>query len=346
MKVLIVFGTRPELIKLIPIIKELNNKNIDFDLCSTSQHKEILDEIIKNEKLIVKYKLIRKEVNLNSMTSAMINDIGDILSDNNYTCCIVQGDTASAYAGAVASFLSKKSVYYVESGLRTFDLESPFPEEGFRKMISHIATHNFAVNDESKMNLENESLKNISVVGNTIIDFIIDDKSEISDSNKCLITIHRRENLGLIDNIFEEFKKFITSHKELNFIFTMHPNPLIRDKAKEYFKNISNIELADSLYVRDFYKLLKQCTFVITDSGGVQEECVFLNKKICVIRSHTERMTRGINLVDPKEKAIYEKIQHIYSSNIKFTYNGEFGDGTAAIKIVKKVGELECKKLQ
>jgi UDP-N-acetylglucosamine 2-epimerase (non-hydrolysing) len=325
-KIAIFYGTRPEYLKLKNIIKLIpNNKK---DVFFIAQHKEL----IKNNFFSKKINILKNRSGLNRLNS-IISQIINRANLKNYHSVIIQGDTATTLAVAIVAFNFKKKIIYVESGLRSFDFLNPFPEEGYRQMISRIADINLCPTKLSKKNLQNEKVKGkIFVTGNTGLDNLVDIKKKSLYSNIVLITLHRRENIPLLSEWFYEINKIAERHKNLNFILPIHANPEIH-RVK---KILTNVKVVNYLTHEKLLFFLIKSRFVITDSGGIQEEASFLNKKTIVCRSTTER-PEGIKsghlflCKNPKLLGrLCSKIIKKYRINKKCPY----GNGKSSIKIV------------
>lgn len=280
--ILIAFGTRPEWIKIKPLIQKLQN-NISYKLVCTGQHNELIDHSI-NQYNIVKLNINSNlENRLDNIVTSILNNCGWLFKD--ITHVIVQGDTTSALAIALAAFHRKIPIIHLEAGLRSWDLNNPYPEEFNRVTITNMASIHLCPTKQNALNirLERGSRDTAHVVGNTVLDNLVG--IEPSINNQILITLHRRENLDIIKEWFAAIENIAQQHKELEFIFPMHPNPKIT-KHKDILKNVKVIE---PLNYNDFISLLSKCGLVITDSGGIQEEASFLKKKCIVCRNNTER---------------------------------------------------------
>lgn len=280
--ILIAFGTRPEWIKIKPLIQKLQN-NISYKLVCTGQHNELIDHSI-NQYNIVKLNINSNlENRLDNIVTSILNNCGWLFKD--ITHVIVQGDTTSALAIALAAFHRKIPIIHLEAGLRSWDLNNPYPEEFNRVTITNMASIHLCPTKQNALNirLERGSRDTAHVVGNTVLDNLVG--IEPSINNQILITLHRRENLDIIKEWFAAIENIAKQHKELEFIFPMHPNPKIT-KHKDILKNVKVIE---PLNYNDFISLLSKCGLVITDSGGIQEEASFLKKKCIVCRNNTER---------------------------------------------------------
>lgn len=329
MKIIIAYGTRPEYLKIKPLIEYDNS----IDTLRILQHEDIIDFGNPTHKIQIDKKCNNR---LNNIFSEIFLKIENILI--NYDAILVQGDTATVAACAIAAFNLKKKIIYLESGLRSFDFENPYPEEAYRQMVSRIANINLCPTNLSKQNLESEKIQGeIFVVGNTSLDNLINIKEKTSYSDKVLITLHRSENLSKLDSWYKEIDKISRKHKNIEFIYPVHPNPFIVEKAKK----LKNVKLLDPLPHHDLLNIMKDCKLIITDSGGIQEEASFLNKKVIVCRKTTERPeaieTGHIKLCeDPKYLYyIFEKLIKNYSINFECPY----GDGKSTEKIFKILNE-------
>lgn len=328
MKILIAYGTRPEYLKIKPLL--YFQKTDTLRIC---QHGDIIDfgnptHIIKIDK--------KCDNRLNNIFSEIFNKLENIL--NNYDAILIQGDTATVAACAIAAFNLKKKIIYLESGLRSFDFQNPFPEEAYRQMVSRIADINLCPTNLSKQNLENEKvLGKIFVVGNTSLDNLVHIKDHSNYLNKVLITLHRSENLDKLDLWYEQIDKIAFKHKDLEFIYPIHPNPLIVEKSKV----LKNIKVINALSHLELLTVMKDCKLIITDSGGIQEEASFLNKKVIVCRKTTERpeaiKTGHITLCkDPNDlQFLFQEILSNYFINSECPY----GDGRSSEKIFKILNE-------
>lgn len=324
--ILFCFGTRPEWLKIKPIIKKYKN----YKLLFTGQHEDLLQNIK------VDYK-----ININKNTNRLDEIISECLSqfpNEGYDAILVQGDTCSALACAIAGFNRRKKIYYLEAGLRTYDLEHPYPEEAYRQMISRISDINFCPTNLSKFNLNNEKTKGeCYVVGNTILDNLIKYKSKCKYEDKVLITLHRRENHHWMDKWFLELDQLAEKYPHIQFILPIHPNPNVL-KHKNLLQNVKVIE---PLQYKDLLNLLVKCKLVITDSGGLQEEGSFLNKKVIVCREVTERPeainTNHLHLcLSPSSlKNIFNDLINDYIINEDCPY----GDGFSSDRIIKIINE-------
>jgi UDP-N-acetylglucosamine 2-epimerase (non-hydrolysing) len=329
MKILFCLGTRPEWLKIKPLINLMDKS--EYDLFFTGQHEDLLNNVEFDYKVSVTNKNNRLD---DIMISCMSN-----FPNQNYDYVLVQGDTGSALGCALASYNRKIKLIHLEAGLRTYDLENPYPEEAYRQIISRISDINFCPTNLSFENLISEKVTGkIFVVGNTVLDNIVDLKDKTNYGNDVLITLHRRENHDIMDKWFESLNKITEKYKELNFILPIHPNPNVQKYRHILNKNI---KVVDPLIHNDLLNILVGCRFVITDSGGIQEEATFLNKKSIVCRKTTER-PEGINTghiilcENPSDLILYvDNIIKDYNINTECPY----GDGHSSEKILNIIRE-------
>jgi UDP-N-acetylglucosamine 2-epimerase (non-hydrolysing) len=364
-KVSIIFGTRPEAIKMAMIVKAFEKRpNIDLNVCFTGQHKEMVLPLINFFGLTIHYSLdlMRTNQSLAGLTSKSIEAIDEYLDKVKPDLVIVQGDTTTAMSAATAAFYRKIKIGHVEAGLRTHDINSPFPEEFNRVIISKIADFHFAPTKQSLQNLIQEKVKtsSIFVTGNTVIDALLFTKEKIgnhiSDFLKTeypwlgkrkpfiLITGHRRENFGIgFENMCFAIKELAKKFKQFDFIYPVHLNPNVQKPVKDILSDEDNIYLIHPLDYINFTSLLSNCYFVLTDSGGVQEEAPSFGKPVLVMRDNTERqeaITAGVALLvgTDKEKIVSEASRLIEDKEFyKKMSNTEnpFGLGNSAEKIVE-----------
>lgn len=325
MKILICLGTRPEWLKIKPLIKLLDKKN--YDLFFTGQHEDLLKDIDFDYNVEVTKNNNRLD---DIISSCMIN-----FPSKKYDYTLVQGDTGSALGCALASYNRKIKIIHLESGLRTYDLDNPYPEESYRQIISRISSINLCPTDVSYNNLINEKVSGKSyIVGNTVLDNLIDLKENSNYGNDVLITLHRRENHEIMDKWFLELNDISNDHPSLNFILPIHPNPNVQ-KHKVILNQ--TIKVIDPLSHSDLIGTLLNCKFVITDSGGIQEEATFLNKKSIVCRKTTERpegLSTGHLFLCDEPKDLKELV---YIINNDYYINNEcpYGDGKSSKKIIE-----------
>ena len=304
--VLSVFGTRPEAIKMAPLVLELRKRpEIESRVCLTAQHREMLDSVMECFGLQADYDLniMHQGQTLTDITSRVLNGLGAILAESKPDLILVHGDTTTAFASALTGFYAKIPVGHVEAGLRTFDKYSPYPEEMNRQLIGRIADLHFSPTENNARNLEKEGItENVFVTGNTVIDamkytvkgtgFHSAQLNEIDCAGKRIIamTCHRRENYGApMENIFSAVKEISESYPDVQIIYPVHPAPVVRDTAKRILGGLENVALIEPLDAIDMHRLMSVSYLVMTDSGGIQEEAPSLGKPVLVLRQETER---------------------------------------------------------
>ncbi|MHC1720240.1 MAG: non-hydrolyzing UDP-N-acetylglucosamine 2-epimerase [Clostridiaceae bacterium] len=307
-KVITIFGTRPEAIKMAPLIKELEeNEFIESKVCVTAQHREMLDQVLELFNIVPDFDLniMKSKQSLTGITTRVLEGLEEIFSEINPDLVLVHGDTTTTFAGALAAFYQKIKVGHVEAGLRTFDKYFPFPEEINRKLTGVVADMHFAPTTGSKNNLLREGVneKDIFVTGNTVIDamnytveenytFETEELNNIDyDKSKVImVTAHRRENWGEgIENICNALKKIVEKNTDTELIYLVHLNPVVREAVFRILGNAERIHLLDPLDTKETHNLMNKCYMVMTDSGGLQEEAPHLGKPVLVLRDVTER---------------------------------------------------------
>ena len=336
--IIVCYGTRPEIIKLSPVINELKKRNLKFKTVFTGQHKDMYLQF-KNSVPTPDYWLdvMRSKSSLGDTIGSIMLKLDQILGKGGVKLLIVQGDTSSTFACALSAFNNKVPIGHVEAGLRTYNLASPFPEEGYRQMISRIASLHWAPTQKALDILLEEGIKNVRLTGNTIIDACTTTKYEITYTNKVLVTLHRRENFGeRMKKLFTEIEELANRHPELEIIFPMHPNPNVKS-YKHIFKKVNVIE---PLEYHEVLKLICEAKFVISDSGGLQEECAAFKKKILICRENTER-PEGLE-VGIGKLVNTDVLKHYHWAYDHPEWDGynPFGDGKARIAIVDHVMEF------
>lgn len=325
--ILICFGTRPEWLKIKPLVDKLNCK-----LLFTGQHQDLLDEIEVDYRLYPNAK--SHNANPMRLNAVMEDCLAQFPSyDAKYfDYVLVQGDTATAFACALAAFNLKLRVIHLEAGLRTNDLDNPYPEEGYRQMISRIASINLCPTTKALQNLKDEGIENAHVVGNTVLDNLVKYKGSESYGNKILVTLHRRENHEIMDQWFRNLNAIAKQYKEdLEFILPIHPNPNVL-KHKDILQHVNVVE---PLSHEDMIKILIECKFCITDSGGIQEEASFLNKKSIVCRKNTERQEAIISghvVLCTKPTDLFANVVSMIK-DYPINNSCPFGDGKSSEKI-------------
>ncbi len=355
-KVLIVFGTRPEAIKMCPLVNELKNRNnIDARVCVTGQHREMLDQVLRAFNVIPDYDLaiMKEKQNLFDITSNVLLRIRDVLKQEGPDVVLVHGDTTTTFAAALAAFYLQIPVGHVEAGLRTYNLYSPYPEEFNRQAVSVISRFNFAPTERARQNLlaEGKKVETIFVTGNTAIDALKTTVREeyshpelewAAGSRLVLLTAHRRENLGEpMKQMFRAIQRVMDEHQDVKVIYPIHLNPTVRQTANELFGGYDRIHLIEPLDVLDFHNFLSRSYLILTDSGGIQEEAPSLGKPVLVMRDTTER-PEGIEagtlkLVGTQEETIYNSFKTLLDDEDEYKKmsmaSNPYGDGFASQRI-------------
>lgn len=334
MKILFCYGTRPELIKINPLILEFKKRKIAFSTLNVRQHTTLINE---NADFILDVKNVKNLNRLDSILSS-ISEFDEKIFQN-ITHVLVQGDTATALMCAIAAFNRQIPVIHLEAGLRTYDVENPYPEETYRQIISRIASIHLCPTEQNALNLKNELVRGTTyVVGNTVLDNLLQYRNKISYNNEVLITLHRRENHDKIHEWFSVLSRIALENPKTKYTLPIHPNPNIQ-KHKEQLLGINVIE---PLSYNDFLNRLVVCKYLISDSGGIQEEASFLGKKVIVCRKITERPESvGINsflCLEPNELISIEKE---VSNNYKIKPNNIFGNGNSSELISSIIEKLE-----
>ena len=365
-RVLVVFGTRPEAIKMCPLVLELRNRPEDFvaSVCVTGQHREMLDSVLNTFGIVPDYDLniMKPGQTLFDITSDVILKMKSVLEEFKPDVVLVHGDTSTSFAAGLAAFYLQIPVGHVEAGLRTYDLYSPFPEEFNRQAVDVFSTLYFAPTEKSKANLVNEGKaeRGIFVTGNTGIDAlkttVREDYSHpelewAKDSKLLLVTAHRRENPGEpMHHMFRAIRRIVDKHSEVKVIYPIHLNPKVREVANEELSGCEKIHLIEPLDVLDFHNFLARCHIVLTDSGGIQEEAPSLGKPVLVMRDTTERpegVAAGtLRLVGTTEKTIFDSCDELLSSpaayNAMSHASNPYGDGLASTRIADALSTGSC----
>lgn len=355
-KVMLVFGTRPEAIKMCPLVNELKTrKDIQTIVCVTGQHKEMLTQVLEAFDVVPDFDLsiMKKQQTLFDVTTAILDKIKPILEREEPDIVLVHGDTSTTFATALACYYLQIKVGHVEAGLRTHNIYSPFPEEFNRQAVSIISEYNFAPTELSRRNLleEGRDPKSIFVTGNTVIDALkttIDknythpELQWAEGSRLILITAHRRENLGEpMKNMFRAIRRVMDEHDDVKAIYPIHMNPAIRSIADEILGGDDRIHIIPPLDVLDFHNFTSHSYLILTDSGGIQEEAPSMGKPVLVMRDTTER-PEGINagtlkLVGTDEETIYNEFNRLLSDSEEYKAMSQasnpYGDGTACKQI-------------
>ena len=361
--ILVIFGTRPEVIKLAPVILELKKypENFNVIICNTEQQKELSNQTLAyfNLKADLNLDCMRPNQTLPEIQTRILTALNDVFLNNSIDATIVQGDTMTVLCGALTSFYNKIPVFHVEAGLRSYDIYEPFPEEVMRQMASRVTEINFAPTEKNRQALLKENIADskIHVVGNTVIDalFCLSDDTlakskeffaahniEINDK-LVLITAHRRENHGeRIDRILDAIEFLIKKYNDHTFVIPVHPNPNVKDKIYARLENYSNVKLLSPLDYPNLVYLMKNAKLILTDSGGIQEEAPSFGCPTLVMRYETERqegIDAGVSvLVGADFDKIIDNSEKILSNNFEDTRLkavNPYGDGTSSKKIVE-----------
>ncbi len=357
-KVMLVFGTRPEAIKMCPLVKELKTrKNIETVVCTTGQHREMLKQVLDIFDVVPDYELsiMKDKQTLFDVTTNILLKINEVLDEVKPDVVLVHGDTSTTFTTTLACFYKQIPVGHVEAGLRTYNIYSPYPEEFNRQAVGIIAEYNFAPTETAKSNLikEGKNSEKIYVTGNTAIDAlkttVRDDYSneilnETDGKRMILITAHRRENLGEpMENMFKAIKRVIDEHDDVTAIYPIHMNPVVRATADKVFGDDKQIKIIEPLDVYDFHNFMKRSYMILTDSGGIQEEAPSLGKPVLVMRDTTERpegiKAGTLKLVGTDEGVIYREFKKLLTDKEEYEKmskaSNPYGDGFACKRIVE-----------
>lgn len=360
-KILLVFGTRPDAIKMCPLVNELKRRaGIQTMVCVTAQHRQMLDRVLQAFDVTPDYDLsiMQAGQTLFDITTKVLNGINEVLNITAPDIVLVHGDTTTAFATALAGFYHQIPIGHVEAGLRTFHLYSPFPEEFNRQAVGLISHYHFAPSEQSRNNLlrEGKPAERIYVTGNTVIDAL---KTTVrvdythpylewaQGSRLVLITAHRRENIGQpMENMFRAIRRVINEHPDVKAIFPIHKNPVIRKIAKKILEEEERIRLIEPLDVLDFHNFMAKSAVIITDSGGIQEEAPALGKPVLVMRDTTERpegVESGVlKPVGTEEEQIYQNFTLLLDNNTLYRQMSNavspYGDGYAC----KRIADILC----
>lgn len=355
-KVMVVFGTRPEAIKMCPLVKELKTREELHTIVSvTGQHREMLDQVLEAFNVIPDYDLsiMKQKQTLFDITINILEKTRVVLEEVKPDVVLVHGDTSTTFVTALACFYMQIPVGHVEAGLRTYNIYSPYPEEFNREAVGIIARYNFAPTEMSKQNLikEGKDPDTIYVTGNTAIDALKTTVREdyaheqlewASDSRLILITAHRRENLGEpMRNMFRAIKRIVDEHEDIKAIYPIHMNPVVREAANEILGGCNRIRIIEPLEVLDFHNFLARSYLILTDSGGIQEEAPSLGKPVLVMRDTTERpegIAAGtLKLVGTNEEVIYKNFKLLLEDKAEYEKmscaSNPYGDGFASKRI-------------
>ncbi len=360
--VMLVFGTRPEAIKMCPLVNELKTrKNINTVVCVTGQHRQMLDQVLEAFHVMPDYDLsiMKDKQTLFDITTNILNRIGEVLDEVKPDVVLVHGDTSTTFVTALACFYKQIDVGHVEAGLRTYDIYSPYPEEFNRQAVGIVAKYNFSPTELSKENLlkEGKKAESIYVTGNTAIDAlkttVRDDYSHpelewAEGSRLIVITAHRRENLGEpMHNMFRAIRRIMDEHPDVKAIYPIHMNPVVRETAALELGGCDRIHIIEPLEVLDFHNLLARSYLILTDSGGVQEEAPSLGKPVLVMRDTTERpegiKAGTLKLVGTDEQVIYDNFKQLLEDQEAYDAmskaSNPYGDGLACKRIANVLEE-------
>lgn len=362
-RVLSVFGTRPEAIKMCPLVKELEkHEEIESIVCVTGQHRQMLDQVLEifNVKPDYDLNLMKERQTLTTITTSVLESLEKLLPEIKPDIVLVHGDTTTSASAALAAFYQQIPVGHVEAGLRTYDIYSPFPEEMNRKIISQIAELYFAPTENNKSNLKKENIcKNIFVTGNTVIDafqYTVKEQYEFKNeilrnvnfagSRFILMTAHRRENLGKpLENICKAVKRLVEENNDIQVIYPVHLNPAVRETVFSILGGVDRVYLTDPIDVEDMHNVMSRSFLVMTDSGGLQEEGPHFGIPVVVLRTETERpeaVEAGTVVVaGTNEDSIYtiaDKLIHDEAEYAQMAHSvNPYGDGHASERIVREI---------
>ncbi len=354
--VMLVFGTRPEAIKMCPLVNELKTrKNINTVVCVTGQHRQMLDQVLEAFHVVPDYDLsiMKDKQTLFDITTNILNRIGEVLVQVKPDVVLVHGDTSTTFVTALACFYKQIPVGHVEAGLRTYDIYSPYPEEFNRQAVGIVAQYNFSPTELSKENLlrEGKKTESIYVTGNTAIDAlkttVRDDYTHpelewAADSRLIVITAHRRENLGEpMHHMFRAIRRIMDEHPDVKAIYPIHMNPAVREAAQQELGGCDRIHIIEPLEVLDFHNFLARSYLILTDSGGIQEEAPSLGKPVLVMRDTTERpegiKAGTLKLVGTDEEVIYSNVKELLENKESYEkmahVSNPYGDGFACKRI-------------
>ena len=361
-KVMTVFGTRPETIKMAPLVKELKSREeIETIVCVTAQHRQMLDQVLYAFNIVPDYDLdiMKQGQTLSDITTRVLQGLEKVIKEVKPDIVLVHGDTTTTFVGALAAFYNQVAIGHVEAGLRTYNKYSPFPEEANRQFVGVISDMNFAPTQQSKENLlkEGKRPETIIVTGNTAIDALqttVRDDYEheiidwVGDYRMIMLTAHRRENLGEpMRNMFRAIKRIIEKYDDIKVVYPVHLNPIVVQTAEEIFGDCDRVKLIKPLEVLYLNNLLNKSYLILTDSGGIQEEAPSLGKPVIVLRDTTERpegIAAGtLKLAGTNEEVIYSLIDELLSDEEEYARmskaSNPYGDGLASKRIVDAIIE-------
>lgn len=368
-KIMLVFGTRPEAIKMAPLYLELKkDKDFDVKICVTGQHRQMLDQVLDIFNITPDHDLniMKEKQSLTTITSSVLTGLDDIFLEEKPDLVLVHGDPTTTLSTSLAAFYHKIPVGHVEAGLRSFNKYSPFPEEINRRVTGTIAELHFAPTEKNRANLENEGItQNVFITGNTVIDsmkytinkdYVYKNSTlkEIDFNKKTiLVTAHRRENLGRpLENICESIKELALEDRDLQFVFPVHLNPLVRETVFGILEKIDNVFLIDPIDVQDMHNVMNNVFFVLTDSGGLQEEAPALDKPVLVLRTETERPeaveTGAIKVVGVEKENILRECKILLNNKEEYKKMAKsinpYGDGEATTRIRECIADYFNKR--
>lgn len=355
-KIMLIFGTRPEAIKMCPLVNELKSrKSINTVVCVTGQHRQMLSQVLEAFDVKPDYDLsvMQDKQDLFDITIGILGKLKSVIADAQPDIVLVQGDTSTSFAAALSCFYAGVPVGHIEAGLRTYDIAAPYPEEFNRQAVSIISRYNFAPTETARQNLlrEGKSEDAVFVTGNTVIDALKATVCEnythpelewAKDSRLVLITAHRRENLGKpMERMFRAMRRVIDEHPDVKAVYPAHLNPAVRETADRILGNHERIHIIEPLDVIDFHNFMSRCHMILTDSGGVQEEAPSLGKPVLVMRDTTERpegVEAGtLKLVGTDEENIYKWFTRLLDNNEEYARmsnaSNPYGDGLASRRI-------------
>lgn len=362
-KVMTVFGTRPEAIKMAPLVHELEkHEEIESIVCVTAQHRQMLDQVLEIFNIKPDYDLdiMKQRQTLTTITTSVLEGLDNVIKEAKPDIVLVHGDTSTSFVGALAAFYNQVPVGHVEAGLRTFDKYSPFPEEMNRNLTGRIAELHFSPTKSNKQNLLNENIneESIFITGNTVIDAMkttVRDDYEFCDSLKSinfdskrviLVTAHRRENLGQpLRNICNALKRIVNDFSDVEIVYPVHLNPAVREVANEILGNHPQVKLIDPVDVNDLHNAMNRSYMIMTDSGGLQEEAPSLGKPVLVLRNETERpeaIDAGtVKLAGVEEDVIYNMAHTLLTNKAEYDKMANavnpYGDGNASKRTVEAI---------
>lgn len=363
-KVMSVFGTRPEAIKMAPLVIELQkNPNIESIVCVTAQHRQMLDQVLEifNIKPDYDLNIMKDRQTLVGITARVLEGLDNVIKEAKPDIVLVHGDTTTSFVGALAAFYNQVAVGHVEAGLRTYDIYSPFPEEMNRNLTGRIATMHFSPTVQNKNNLlkENVSEENIFITGNTVIDAMkttvqddytfdteILNKIDFSKKRVVTMTAHRRENLGKpLENICNAVKRLVEKYDDIEFVYPIHMNPAVRETVNSIIGNMDRVNIIEPVNVDELHNLMARSYMIMTDSGGIQEEAPSLAKPVLVLRKETERpeaVEAGtVKIAGVEEDVIFGMACELLDDKTAYDRMAHsanpYGDGDASLRIIDAI---------